>query len=167
MDCNEVRRLLDTYVDGEIELTRQLDMEAHLAGCTACKKAAEAATKFRHSIHMNMPVYKAPPELKAKVRAVLRKVSKSETGWISELRRPLLYAAAVLMVCILCVAAWIATSQDKETSADRSGNLESFTLAPRRSSARRHSLGSTCRKVLVHWEARLFSPGSGSIRGRL
>ena len=100
MDCNEVRRLLDTYVDSEIELTRQLVMEAHLAGCTACTKAAEAATKFRYSIHMNMPVYKAPPELKAKVRTVLRKVSKSETGWISELRRPLLYAAAVLMVCI-------------------------------------------------------------------
>jgi anti-sigma factor RsiW len=98
MDCNEVRRLLDAYVDSEIELTRQLDLEAHLAGCTACKKAAEAATRLRYSIHMNMPVYKAPPELKANVQGVLRKVSKSETGWISELRRPILYAAAVLVL---------------------------------------------------------------------
>jgi anti-sigma factor RsiW len=114
MDCNEARWLLDAYVDREIELTRQLDVEAHVAGCTSCKKAVEAAIKFRHSIQMNAPVYKAPPELKAKVRAELRKVSKSETGWISELRRPLLYAAAVLLVCLLSIAAWIATSQDKE-----------------------------------------------------
>jgi anti-sigma factor RsiW len=114
MDCNETRRLLDAYVDGEMELTRQLDLEAHLASCTACKKAAEAATKFRSSIQMNMPVYKAPPELKVKVQAELRKVSKSETGWISEFRRPLLCAAAVLVVCLLSVAAWMAASWGKE-----------------------------------------------------
>lgn len=114
MDCNEARRLLDAYVDGEIELTRQLDVEAHLAGCTACKKSVEAAIQFRHSIQMNTPVYKAPPGLKAEVRAVLRQVSQSEIGWISELRGPLVYAAAVLLVCLLCSAAWIATAQDKE-----------------------------------------------------
>jgi len=34
MDCNETKRLLDAYVDGELELTRQLDMEAHLATCS-------------------------------------------------------------------------------------------------------------------------------------
>jgi anti-sigma factor (TIGR02949 family) len=114
MDCNEARRFLEAYVDGEMELTRQLDLEAHLAGCTPCKKAAETATKFRNAIHMNMPVYKAPPELKAKVQAVLRKESKSETGWISAIRQPLLCAAAVLVVCVLSVAAWITTSHDKE-----------------------------------------------------
>src|SRR5580698_10316791 len=98
MECNEARRLLEAHVDGELELTGQLDLETHLAGCTECKKAAETATKFRNSMHMNMPVYKAPPELKAKVQAVLRKASKSETRLISALRRPLL-AAAVLLVC--------------------------------------------------------------------
>jgi anti-sigma factor RsiW len=113
MECNEARRLLEAHVDGELELTGQLDLETHLAGCTECKKAAETATKFRNSMHMNMPVYKAPPELKAKVQAVLRKASKSETRLISALRRPLL-AAAVLLVCVLSVAMWMATSQDKE-----------------------------------------------------
>jgi anti-sigma factor RsiW len=114
MDCNEARPLLEAYVDGEMELTRQLDLEGHLAGCTVCKKAAETATKFRNAIHMNMPVYKAPPELKAKVQAVLRKESKPETGWISAIPRPLLCAAAVVVVCILSVAAWMTFSHDKE-----------------------------------------------------
>jgi anti-sigma factor (TIGR02949 family) len=114
MDCNEARRFLEAYVDGEMELTRQLDLEAHLAGCTPCKKAAETATKFRNAIHMNMPVYKAPPELKAKVQAVLRKELKSETGWISAMRRPLVGATAVLVVCVLSVAAWMTASHHKE-----------------------------------------------------
>jgi anti-sigma factor RsiW len=59
MDCNETRRLLDAYVDRELELTRQLDMEAHLAACFTCKEAAEAAIDFRYSVRMNMPVYKS------------------------------------------------------------------------------------------------------------
>jgi anti-sigma factor RsiW len=114
MECSEARRLLEAYVNGEMELTRQLDLETHLVGCTTCRKAAETATKFRDAIHMNMPVYKAPPELKAKVQAVLRKESQSEPGWIPAIRRPLLCAAAVLVVCGLSVATWMMTSHDKE-----------------------------------------------------
>jgi anti-sigma factor RsiW len=42
MDCNETKRWLDAYVDGKLELTRQPDMEAHLAACSTCKKVVEA-----------------------------------------------------------------------------------------------------------------------------
>ena len=31
MNCDEAERLLDAYVDGELELTRQLDLEVYLA----------------------------------------------------------------------------------------------------------------------------------------
>jgi anti-sigma factor RsiW len=113
MDCSEIKWLLDPYIDGELEPPRQLEVETHLAGCPTCKKKAETAIKFSYSVHVNMPVYKAPPELRATIQAALRKVSQSETEWISELRRPLLYAAAVLVVCLLCISAWIATSHDK------------------------------------------------------
>ena len=166
MDCNEARRLLEAYVDGEMELTRQLDLEAHLAGCTSCKKAAETATKFRNAIHMNMPVYKAPPELKAKVQAVLRKESKSKTEWISAIRRPLLCGAAVLVVCVLSVAAWMTTLHDKERAliAQAIWNHSHSLLV---ASARRHSIGSTYRKGLVHREAGVRSSGSGSVGGKI
>jgi anti-sigma factor RsiW len=77
MDCDGTKRLLDAYLDGELELGRELDTEAHLTACSTCKKAAEAEINFRLSIRMNMPIYKAPPELKAKIRAALRKESAS------------------------------------------------------------------------------------------
>jgi anti-sigma factor RsiW len=114
MDCNETNWLLDAYVDSELELTRQLDVEAHLAACSTCKKAAEAAINFRYLVRMNTPVYKAPPELKATIRAELRKVSKFEIKWISDLRRSLLYATAVLVVSLVFVWVWMATSHGKD-----------------------------------------------------
>ena len=41
MICDEVRRMLGAYVDKELELTRQSDLEKHLAGCPSCQAAAE------------------------------------------------------------------------------------------------------------------------------
>jgi|ERR1700693_3947700 len=96
MDCNETKRLLDAYTDDELELTRMLHVEAHLAACSACNKAAEAAINFRYSVRMNTPLYKAPPKLKAKIRVALRKESKS--SWIFQFRRTLFYALAGLSV---------------------------------------------------------------------
>jgi len=33
VNCDLTSRLLDAYLDGELELTRRLDLEAHLAAC--------------------------------------------------------------------------------------------------------------------------------------
>jgi len=81
MNCEETMRWLDTYLDGELELTRQLDLEAHPAACFTCKTAAEEAANFESWVPANMPVYKTPPELKAQIQA-LRKESGSKIEWI-------------------------------------------------------------------------------------
>jgi anti-sigma factor RsiW len=114
MDCNETKRLLDAYVDGELELTRQLDMEAHLAACSTCKKAAEAAINFRFSVRMNMPVYRAPPELKTTIRAALRKESGSRLERVFQFWRPLAGTAGILVLGLSLAWAWIADSHDKD-----------------------------------------------------
>jgi anti-sigma factor RsiW len=89
-----------------------LDVEPHLAACSACNKAAEAAINFRYSVRMNTPLYKAPPELKAKIRVALRRESKSP--WIFQFRRTLFYALAGLSVCLLAVWTWMTASQGKD-----------------------------------------------------
>ena len=45
MNCDEVRRMLHAYLDGELDLTRQLDVKTHLPGCASCKDASEDITK--------------------------------------------------------------------------------------------------------------------------
>ena len=113
MDCRETERLLDACIDGELDLIRQLDLEAHLETCSTCKKAAEAAMDFRNSLRMNTPLYKAPPELRAKIRAALRKESKPQIRRITLFRPSAVYAAAVLAVCLLGVWAWMAASHGR------------------------------------------------------
>ena len=98
MICDEVRRMLGAYVDKELELTRQPDLEKHLAGCPSCQAAAEEINNFSSLIRMNIPVYKAPGELKAKIQASLRRESRPKLKWFSRVSLPLAYAAAILLV---------------------------------------------------------------------
>jgi anti-sigma factor RsiW len=71
---------------------------------------------------MDTLAYKAPRELKTKIRAALRKQSKSEFQWISQLRHPLVYAAVGLSVCLLGV--WMSDShgRDRELSVQAISN---------------------------------------------
>jgi anti-sigma factor RsiW len=77
MNCEGTMRWLDAYLDGELELTRRLGLEAHLAACFTCKTAAEEAVNFESWLRVNMPVYETPPELKARIQASLRREFKS------------------------------------------------------------------------------------------
>jgi anti-sigma factor RsiW len=106
MDCDEVRRILDAYVDGELDRTRQLDVETHLPGCVTCKDAAEDIANFCSLVRMNAPFYKGPPELKAKIRAALRKESKPRFRWFSQFSLPLSYAAAALVLSFGLAWTW-------------------------------------------------------------
>ena len=56
MNCDEVRHMLDAYVDGELDLIRHGDVETHLPGCVNCKEAAEDKTQFCSLVRMNVPV---------------------------------------------------------------------------------------------------------------
>ena len=114
MNCDEAGRLLEAYVDGELELTRQLDLEVHLAACATCKRAAESAIDFGSTIRMNMPIYKAPPKLKASIRAALRKECRSQLDWFSNFRRLSAIAAAIVMLGLLLAWAWIAASHGRD-----------------------------------------------------
>jgi anti-sigma factor RsiW len=97
-----------------LELTRLLDMEAHLAACPTCKQAAEAAANFRFSVRMNMPVYKAPPELRATIRAALRRESGSGLERFFQFRRSFVGATGILALGIWFAWTWIADSRDKD-----------------------------------------------------
>jgi anti-sigma factor RsiW len=104
MNCEEARQSLDAYVDGELEMTTQLAMETHLSKCVSCQDAAKRITNCSLIVRMNMPAYKAPPELKSKIRATLRKEDKPSFKWLSEHGRPMAYAAALIVLS--CALAW-------------------------------------------------------------
>jgi anti-sigma factor (TIGR02949 family) len=81
MTCDEVRRLLDAFVDGELDLAQQLDLETHLAGCPDCRAAVEQIANLSSLVRMNTEVYKAPRKLKSKIRTSLRQESEPKFAW--------------------------------------------------------------------------------------
>ncbi len=114
MNCDEVRRFLDAYVDGELDLTHQLDVETHLTGCPDCKEAADQIANFSSLVRMDMEVYKAPRGLKSRIRTALRKESEPKFAWFFGYSRPLAYAAAVLVLSFALAGAWVTLSTNKD-----------------------------------------------------
>ena len=114
MNCDEVRRFLDAYVDGELDLTHQLDVETHLTGCPDCQDAADQIANFSSLVRMDMEVYDAPRGLKSKIRTSLRKESEPKFAWFFEYSRPLAYATAVLVLSFALAWAWVTLSPSKD-----------------------------------------------------
>jgi anti-sigma factor RsiW len=114
MKCDAVRRMLEAYLNGEVDVTRQLNVEGHLAGCPSCRDLAEDITSFCSLVDMNTAVYKAPPELRAKIRATLGKESKSRVWWLSQFSLPLAYSATVLVLSFGLTWTWRTFSRDND-----------------------------------------------------
>lgn len=75
MDCNETRRLLDADHDGELDLVRHLEIEAHLRTCPDCAQLAEIARARRAALREALPRFTAPAQLAEKIRASLPAVA--------------------------------------------------------------------------------------------
>ena len=70
MNCEDARRLIAAYSDGELDLVRSLEMEEHLRGCGSCASAREnlqALTQAAHSAYFH-----APAGLRESVLATVR-----------------------------------------------------------------------------------------------
>jgi len=72
MDCNETRRLIEADVDGELDLVRHLELEAHLKGCAACARLGETLRARRSALRESLPRFAAPPQFTGKVLAAIR-----------------------------------------------------------------------------------------------
>jgi anti-sigma factor RsiW len=101
MNCDETERFLDAYLDGELELSQQLELEQHLSGCAECQAVLKERREFRAFFNAIAPSYKAPPELRDKVLAITREEPATVTPKVRRFpmwRQPWLYAAALLII---------------------------------------------------------------------
>jgi anti-sigma factor RsiW len=71
MDCNETRRLLEAHLDGELDLVRHTEIEAHVRECPACAQLLASADQRRTALRDSLPRFSAPPALAGKIRAAL------------------------------------------------------------------------------------------------
>ena len=72
MICEEAIKLMDGYLDGELDLMTSQKIEQHLRDCRKCEQAYEAHTALAHAISRGAPYHRAPAELRQRVQSSLR-----------------------------------------------------------------------------------------------
>jgi anti-sigma factor RsiW len=92
MNCEEAGRLLDPYLDGELEVNPRRELEQHLSRCPSCCCLAQQGQESRFFFRASARTYKAPPQLRTKVLAAVRREKAKQT--YAFLRQPLVYVAA-------------------------------------------------------------------------
>jgi anti-sigma factor (TIGR02949 family) len=107
MNCIETSRLLDAYVDGELELQPALAVEAHLQQCTRCRASADNLHAVRAALARSCEPGLAPPRLRSAVRSRL---------FAGEARPPragsrLHWLLAAPGIAALLLAGWILLAQ--------------------------------------------------------
>ncbi len=79
MDCTELQRSIDAYLDGEFDDRERAEAEAHLAGCERCRASAERQAsardalraKLREAMGSQSAAGRAPAHLRERVEASL------------------------------------------------------------------------------------------------
>src|SRR5260221_5433330 len=93
MKGEEVHHFMDTYLDGELDLGLQVELEQHLALCPSCRSLLEERRAFRAFFVAAVGGDKASPQLEAEGFDAVRRVPPE--GKILLLRQPLGYATTV------------------------------------------------------------------------
>jgi len=94
MTCEEVTKLIDGYLDGELDPITSQKVEQHLRDCRKCEQEYEVDTAMAHAISQAAPYYKAPIELRERIQVSLREAIGATTsrraagGGLLPVRRP-------------------------------------------------------------------------------
>ena len=72
MNCEEATKLMDGYLDGELDPITSQTIEQHLRECRKCDQAYKTHGSLIRAIGNATPYYKAPAELRERIQASLR-----------------------------------------------------------------------------------------------
>jgi anti-sigma factor (TIGR02949 family) len=69
MDCKKLREVLDAYMDRELSVDAATQAEAHIAECSACRRAVESLARLREAVRTAAGKSEAPVDLTERVRS--------------------------------------------------------------------------------------------------
>lgn len=80
MTCEESIRLVDGYLDGELDALSSEQIEQHLSGCAKCQSIYQAQENLVTTIKTAAPYYTAPIELRQRIHSSLLKQSNGASN---------------------------------------------------------------------------------------
>lgn len=86
MDCTELERSIDAYVDGEFDARERAEADLHLASCERCRALAKAAAALRAAMRAKLREAMTPPSAAGRAPDGLR--SRIQAG-LARSRLPL------------------------------------------------------------------------------
>jgi anti-sigma factor (TIGR02949 family) len=72
IDCNEILRSLDAYLDGEMSSEESRHFEDHVASCFPCHERQEFRRVLRHVVRIKVTRVDLPPGLAERIRGAIR-----------------------------------------------------------------------------------------------
>ena len=100
MDCNDVCKLLDAYLDTELDLRTSLEIESHFEECPDCAKRLKNLQTLREGLQTDELYYRAPARLRASV------TESEQTRLVNRVRRnPWIGLVATFIVGVLITVA--------------------------------------------------------------
>ncbi|MBV9300204.1 MAG: anti-sigma factor [Verrucomicrobia bacterium] len=114
MNCEEAGRLLDAYLDRELEWSSRLELQEHLSLCPSCWSLAQERQEFRTLFRATTSTYKAPSELRKKILVAVRREKTKQA--FALFRQPWVYAAGVFILCLSLVLNILFPDSGKEIS---------------------------------------------------
>lgn len=115
MSCKLTQRFVPGYLDGELDLSRTIEMETHLQVCAECARELERQQALHAALQRSSLAYAAPEGLRERIQSSLRASAPAEAreragGWQPfQFLRPLPFlrwAGAFAVLALLAVTAW-------------------------------------------------------------
>src|SRR5438270_3739308 len=109
MNCEETTKLMDGYLDGELDPITSQTIEQHLRECPRCDQAYATHGSLIRAIGNATPYYKAPLELRERIQSSLRKEMAEQpngSGSIPVEARPLIAKEQAESRSILFGTSW-------------------------------------------------------------
>jgi anti-sigma factor RsiW len=106
LNCHELQTLLHGYLDGELDLVRNLEIERHLEECSACGERCAAIKKLRQALRKPALYHQPGTQLKERILASLPQRRSVAVIPRRSRRVPALAAVLAVAACFALLALW-------------------------------------------------------------
>lgn len=116
MKCSDVNKLINAFLDQQLDAANSLKVEQHLSGCTYCNTAYLELAALQKKVRHTMDYYSAPEDLKHSIYAQFD--TETSTTPIASVKnrafRGAISFAASLLITFTLVFAYIQHQRDEE-----------------------------------------------------
>jgi anti-sigma factor RsiW len=130
VSCKLTQRFVPGYLDGELDLSRTIEMETHLQVCGECTRELERQQALRAALQRGSLAYAAPAALRERIQSSLRASSGADVQE-SKKKWPFLnfwqLAGAFALLALISISGWQWTTRLRARSSDQRVAAEVFS----------------------------------------